>query len=223
MIKNDEATKQTRREGWRKGWTDEAIKKVWDSKIKNKVWLHSTNYRLITDACHGYKSVIDIGCGGGMQWAAFKTAKLNVAYTGVDIHPEMVNYARQHFKETKKRKFVEGDATDLLYKDDEFDVAIIRLVIEHYKPDYALLILQEAFRIAKYRIIILFGSVPRDDVPEPALFKMDGWADLNVYNTYWLSNRLAELAGGVCHLERKQIPKEKFENSEQELWIIDKI
>lgn len=41
-----------------------------------------------------YSSVLDVGCGVGDLYGFFKQKLLEVSYTGIDLHPKMVDFAR---------------------------------------------------------------------------------------------------------------------------------
>ena len=75
------------------------------------------------------ESVLDIGCGTG-QTAAFIAEKNNCHVTAIDIHPIMVQKARQRFEKMKAPvKVLEGDVQKLDFEDNCFDLIIAESVI----------------------------------------------------------------------------------------------
>jgi len=214
--------KATRKAGWQKIWTADHIKSVWDEKIAQAAWLSTPAYKMITDACEDYESVLDVGCGGGIQYAAFREYAPEIKYTGIDIHPGMVKYARQAFPEVT---FDEGDATELPYADNEFDAAMLRLVIVHYKPDFVEQILAEAIRVSSKALIILFGAPPVDMVDAVRLGR-EGNADFNIYGREWLKSKIGRYSSQwkftKFTLEETYIYKKAVSTAEgnQELWVV---
>lgn len=73
-----------------------------------------------------YHSILDVGCGTGAVLSAIAKRKHNdVILAGIDISPEMIEVAKKRVKE--KADLRVGDAEDLPWKDNSFD-------IEYYRP-----------------------------------------------------------------------------------------
>ncbi len=70
--------------------------------------------------------VLDIGCGNGRFYPIVKERK--VTYTGVDNSQGLLNEARKKFPEGN---FVLGDATELPFPDNTFDIAYSFAVVHH--------------------------------------------------------------------------------------------
>ena len=84
--------------------------------------------------------------------------------TGVDIDEKAVSYARDNFQK-EGLSFEVGDAMDLDYADNSFDVAICSQVYEHV-PD-ATTLMSELFRILKPGGIVYFAAGNRIMLNEP--------------------------------------------------------
>ncbi|MEI4770409.1 methyltransferase domain-containing protein [Psychrobacillus sp. FJAT-51614] len=75
------------------------------------------------------ESVLDIGCGTG-QTAAFLAEKFDCKVTAIDNHPLMVEKAMERFNYKENLIIVrEGDAQNLDFADDSFDLIIAESVI----------------------------------------------------------------------------------------------
>lgn len=69
------------------------------------------------------KSLLDVGCGSGQT--AIPAAKKGIRVTGVDIAENLIHHARQRaFKAKLNARFDVGDAEDLPYDNNKFDVVI---------------------------------------------------------------------------------------------------
>lgn len=87
----------------------------------------------LLDAKKGER-VLDIGCGQGVL-APFVAGK-GAAYTGVDVSPRLLDYARQHHG--KHGRFFQADACKLAASKDlhegEFDAVVFLLSIQDINP-----------------------------------------------------------------------------------------
>lgn len=75
--------------------------------------------------------ILEIGCGPGALSGALHRWYPNAEITAVDRDSEFISFAKEHEKEIV---FIEGDATDLSFKDNTFDVTISNTVSEHIEP-----------------------------------------------------------------------------------------
>jgi ubiquinone/menaquinone biosynthesis C-methylase UbiE len=72
--------------------------------------------------------VLDVGCGTG--FLATRFAELGHNVTGIDLAPRMIDQARHKAEETHLAiDFRTGDAADLRFADDTFDLVVARHVI----------------------------------------------------------------------------------------------
>lgn len=206
-------------ENWQEKWDDLKVDKIWGEKLRNRDWQKDPAYRLIAQKCEEFgNSVIDLGSGGGVQYAALKEYFPEVSYTGIDITPRHVRFARSMFPETR---FEEGDAADLPFKDREFDISLIRHVVEHHPQQKAEQILSEAFRVCKKCVLVLFFIPPiemEEDVVEKR--KKSGFY-LNTYSKDWIEKQIKERGFSYEVVDIKR-DKDSPALSDQQLYICSK-
>lgn len=91
--------------------------------------------KLIIDKHKTYE-VIDIGCGGGdnliamAKWARKKG--FNVNFTGIDLKPEAITYAKSFCKEFPEIQFICDDYKNAMNYLPSFDVAVSSLFCHHF-------------------------------------------------------------------------------------------
>ncbi len=105
----------------------------------------------VTDFCLAdgpVGSVLDVGTGSGLFAEAFSRRDLVVA--GADVNPAVLPFARKY---VPAGDFREGTAEALPFRDHEFDLVFLGLVL--HEADDALKALQEARRVARKRVCIL--------------------------------------------------------------------
>lgn len=92
--------------------------------------LHSATYDFALPYVAG-KDVLDFGCGTGYGTA--RLAETAHRTTGVDIAPDAVAHAREHYQRDDLEFATIGsiDVVDLPFGDDSFDVVVSFQVIEH--------------------------------------------------------------------------------------------
>jgi len=83
--------------------------------------------RLLPDVAD--REVLELGCGGGQCSVALAERGANV--TGIDISEEQLSFARELAADHDADvAFVQGDVTDLGFRDDAFDVAFNAYVFQ---------------------------------------------------------------------------------------------
>lgn len=116
------------------------------------------------------QTLIDFGCGDG---GILDILKNNIQYTGIDISPTQLNYAKKRARTLGKKnaQFHIGDILDLKIKDNSFDSAIACDVVEHVLSTEKLF--NELKRVVKKNGYIII-SIPHEALWEAArgiLFK----------------------------------------------------
>lgn len=74
------------------------------------------------------QSVLDIGCGNGRLLMILKNKNIN--YIGTDNCKELLDNAREEFKDYNKKEFRKEDLLDTNYK-EEFDLVFLIAVLQH--------------------------------------------------------------------------------------------
>lgn len=75
--------------------------------------------------------VLDLGCGNGRLLKLLKEKK--ITYTGIDISEKIIRQAQSEFNENDQTKFLVGNALELPFDDNEFDV-VISVAFFHHIP-----------------------------------------------------------------------------------------
>lgn len=93
------------------------------------------------------QKIIDVATGTGAL--AYELAILGMDVTGVDLSPEMLEQARKKQDKSLKLRFLHADATELPFKDNEFDGASISLGLHDMPLEIGLAVLSEIKRVVK--------------------------------------------------------------------------
>jgi len=76
------------------------------------------------------KTILDIGCGGGL--VSVPLCRLGAKVTGIDADAQAIQVATQHAKaQNLSLDFIHGAAEDLVAKNKKFDIVMALEVIEH--------------------------------------------------------------------------------------------
>jgi len=113
----------------------EKNKEDWDvladefSQTRHNLWLEFDDLKSYVK--EGDR-VLDLGCGNGRLYNLFKDKR--VEYTGVDASERLIEIAKKKFETIGTRpKFIVGDALNLPFKDNEFNV-IFAIAFLHHLP-----------------------------------------------------------------------------------------
>lgn len=77
-----------------------------------------------------YTSVLDMGCGTGAMLEKISKENPEASLYGLDLSENMITEARK--KNIPNAKYIVGDAEDLPYKSEMFDVVICNQSFHHY-------------------------------------------------------------------------------------------
>lgn len=135
----------------------EFVKAIGDSDAKSR--------RLIAKHCRDGDSILDVGCGPGLQFYTLKRQlpEATFEYTGIDASRTMISHAA---------KYLEGstfppDSVTLIpvdvfnmqpFKDRSYSVVIVRHLLEHVAQPYA--VIRECARMCSDRLLIVFSQAP---------------------------------------------------------------
>jgi len=208
-------------EKWQTDWSQQRIDRIWAEKVRSKAWRKDKAYMAIAELCAEYgDTILNIGCGGGIQYAAIREVSPNIKYMGVDITPKMIKSARRLFPGVK---FELGDAAALPYSDEEFDVSIVRHVFEHHPLSSGKDILHEALRVAKNAALFLFFVGPQE-MEQDIIEQQEGGFYRNIYGKKWLINEIKSTLSNQCTIDIIPISKTKDSPalSDQFLYVVKK-
>lgn len=119
-------------------------------------------------SAHHCHKVVDLCCGTGLMAGMASDAGLTPV--GVDVSPAMLSVARQKHPHAT---FIDGDASNLFFSDNEFDAATISFALHEKPMDVARAILAEAVRVIRPGGLILVADYR---LPTSRQSRLAGWA-----------------------------------------------
>jgi len=130
-------------------------------------------------------NILDVGCGTGTHLELYQRYKCNLY--GLDLSPSMLEVARERLGDTAQLDL--GDATNMPYEDDKFDLVISMLLLHEISPETRSSVLNEVKRILKVNgRILLIDYHPGPYQP------MQGWISKTIII-------ISELAAGWEHFK----------------------
>ena len=114
----------------------------------------------VTGAAQG-ATILDVATGTGKQ--AYAYVKNGYHVTGIDLSEDMLRIARKNNK-YPNLKLELGDATQLPYRDGQFDVASVSFALHDMPPEVRDKVLAEMVRVTKPRgtIVAVDYGVPKN-------------------------------------------------------------
>lgn len=104
------------------------------------------------------KTILDIGCGGGL--ISVPLSRLGAKVTGVDADKQAITVAKQHSKDQGLDiDFIHGAAENLVEEGRKFDVVMALEVIEHV--DNPELFVELCSKLVKPNGIVIFSTLSR--------------------------------------------------------------
>lgn len=97
-------------------------------------------------------TILDVGTGSGDMPIAF--AARGWPTTGVDQNPDVLLVARRAAAQHPLIQIEAGDARSLPFDDKTFDVAHCSLLVHHFEPADAVIILHEMRRVARRGVVV---------------------------------------------------------------------
>lgn len=121
-------------------WLQSPAGKVMDEFVQSMITVLLSPYR--------HDKILDIGCGTGNQLLSL--ARYGFDLSGVDASQDMINIAKNRLGD--RCEFKTGQAEDLPFSDNEFDIALLINTLEFLDDPAAAL--KEAGRVAKRKVLI---------------------------------------------------------------------
>ena len=103
-------------------------------------------------------SVLDVATGGAdvpraiLRWGRNRGHKISVS--AVDANPAVLNIAREATRSEPAISLLEGDARQLPFADNSFDLVLLSLTLHHFDDTTAERVLREMMRVARRGIIV---------------------------------------------------------------------
>ena len=113
--------------------------------------------------------ILDVGCGYGYLAKPLRHCQ----YTGLDLDPRRIDWAKRHFGENSNRKFFAADISHSGLRSKSFDKAVAFGLLHHLPDETAVQCVQELTRIVKKRIIFLDSVYSRFHILNNLLCKLD--------------------------------------------------
>jgi len=157
-----------------KGYHDDIFNKRFNSPYPLRRYMHRKQLDSILELVSSNGKILDVGCGEGIL--AILIAKKGKQVTACDISKPNIERAKKIAKKEgvlDKINFIEADAENLSFQDNEFDLVISSHVLEHL-PNFEKG-LSEIRRVTKSNAIIAL----------PNCFNPCAWALLGNDWGYW--------------------------------------
>lgn len=144
-------------------------------------------------------NILDVGCGTGSHLELYQRYQCNLY--GIDLSPSMLDVARDRLGDSSQLEL--GDATDMPYEDDKFNLVISMLSLHEMSPDTRSAVLNEIKRVLKSdgRLLLIdFHTGPYEPwqgwLSKAIIFFSEigaGWEHFKNYRQFMATGGLATL------------------------------
>ena len=103
-------------------------------------------------------SILDLGAGSAdipraiVDWG--RTHHINVQATALDLSPIVLEEAKKLYANYPEIRCIQGDALNLPYEDESFDLAISSMFMHHLGEDEAPVLLRNMARVSKIGLVV---------------------------------------------------------------------
>ncbi len=122
-------------------------------RLNHKILRYFENKLLSKIGIHFKNRSIELGCGSGQNIKILKQYNPTFDIIGVDNSTMAIKYAKKYYGDY----FYVGDAMNTHYKNESFNTVFIRDLFHHV--DHVSLLIEEAIRITKNKIIIIEPNI----------------------------------------------------------------
>lgn len=137
-------------------------KKFWDKRAKTfmddewQVRIHSQHHWAIKEIKKiNPKRILEVGCGFGRNIKFLIGSGVDPKkIVGIDISSVMIKKARKYVKNKNVKLFI-ANASDLPFKNKEFDMVLVHGVFMHIKPQDINQSLDDVLRVTKKFVIVI--------------------------------------------------------------------
>lgn len=106
-------------------------------------------------------TVLDAACGTCVNWEVIRGRGVGCIYTGFDRTEQFLDYAEELYGQ--EISLVQGLVQEMPFEDDQFDVVILRHIVEHLGEGYEQAI-KEGLRVAsREMVLVLFEELTKED------------------------------------------------------------
>jgi len=122
--------------------------------------------RLNADDGHGLR-ILELACGTGRTTRFLRMAFPKAKITAVDLSPAYLKVAQENLRDLDRIDFVEGDASNLNFKDSSFDVVVSVYLFHELPKDVRRQVFHEARRLVRPGgWVVTVDSIQAGDKPE---------------------------------------------------------
>ncbi len=158
----------------------QSIGTLYDSRALRFSDMFQSKYKSVFEI-DDKKKILEIGCGPGALAESLSRWYADAQIAGIDRDSNFIEFARTN---TPYIKFLEGNATELPYEDESFDVTISNTVAEHIEP--------KKFYSEQYRVLNRNGvcivlsarkgiNIPAQCIREDSEFEKEIWQRVEKY------------------------------------------
>jgi ubiquinone/menaquinone biosynthesis C-methylase UbiE len=130
-------------------------RKITDKDLESmeEDYMHSHRLKLLEIVRHlKPKSVLEVGCGIGLNLRHIKDELPNTTLTGIDINKRLIIEA---VRKLRGAQLVVGDIKDLPFKDNSSDLVISDATLIYINKDEIKNVIKEMKRVAKKNIVLV--------------------------------------------------------------------
>ena len=138
------------------------------------------------------EEVLEIGCGTGraLVWMAERVEEGAGKIYGLDASGRMLKKSREKLERiglAERVELIEGDARDLGFTAEKFEAVFVSFVLELFKEEELLAILEEIRRVLKPEGRLVTVNIARKEESE-----LEGWGV-----SYWLYQKMHRIFPGL--------------------------
>ena len=159
------------------------------------------------------KSVLDVGCGMGLDYEMYKSNKSIIEYHGVDVCEGFIKSNKENHPEADFRV---ARAQELPFENNEFDLVTCRGVLEHLDEPYKAI--SEIARVSKHDVVLIWFLIPGKK--EKITLDKQGY-----YRNIYSENKIMDcLRENGLELGYNIVIKDKLSPMKRhEVWILNKM
>lgn len=134
------------------------------------------------------KKILEVGCGTSSMSIFLSFFVKDVV--ALDKNPQLIKQGMNFSRKFKRKniKFICGDAFDLPFKDNLFDIVFSQGLLEHFSDKDIHKLIDEQIRVAKYVIFSVPNEYyPKKDFGNERLISKEKWESIIVENYLVLS------------------------------------